>query len=195
AEILGRQEVQKLIDSIKQNNPAVVEELTPNLLSIGDIQKVLANLLRERISIRDMVTILETLADYAQLTKDNEILTEYVRHELARQISRQYAQNNTLTCITVDPQLENMISAAVQRTERGSYVALDPQKTQDIMTSLNNELPKLTGLGYQTIVLTSPAVRLYFRKLTERAAPNLIVLSYAELEAKVEVQVLGMVKL
>lgn len=195
AEILGRQEVQTLVDAAKQNNPAVIEELVPNLLSVGDIQKVLASLLRERISIRDMVTILETLADYAQLTKDTEILTEYVRHALSRQLSRQYASNNTLTCLTVDPQLEEAINGAVQRTEHGSYVALDPQTMQTIISSLTSELPKLTNMGYQPIVLTNPTVRLYFRKLTERVAPNLTVLSYAELEPKIEVQALGMVKL
>ena len=195
AEVLGRQEVQTLIDAVKQSNSAVVDEVTPALLSIGDIQKVLAKMLRERISIRDMVTILETLADYAQLTKDTEILTEYVRHALARQISKQYAEGNTLTCLTVDPQLENIIAGAVQRTEGGSYVALEPQVLQTIINSISNELPKITSLGYQPIVLTSPAVRPYFQKLIERNAPNLIVLSYAELESKVEVQSLGMVKI
>jgi flagellar biosynthesis protein FlhA len=194
-EILGRQEVQTLVDSVKQNNPAVVEELTPALLSIGDIQKVLAKLLRERISIRDMVTIFETLADYAQLTKDTDILTEYVRHALARQISRQYAQNNMLTCITIDPQLENTIAGAVQRNESGSYVALEPHILQAIISSLSKELPKITNIGYQPIVLTSPAIRTYFYKLIERSVPNLIVLSYAELESKIEVQSLGMVRI
>ncbi|TCL40139.1 flagellar biosynthesis protein FlhA [Anaerospora hongkongensis] len=194
-EILGRQEVQTLVDAVKQNNPAVVEEVVPSLLSLGDIQKVLANLLRERISIRDMVTIMETLGDYASLTKDTELLTEYVRHGLARQISRQHVQNNTLVCLTVDPQLENMIHGAVQRTEQGSYVALEPQVMQAIVASLTNELPKLTNLGYQPLVLTSPAVRMHFRKLTERVAPNLTVLSYAEIEPKIEVQALGVVKL
>jgi flagellar biosynthesis protein FlhA len=195
AEIIGRQEVQTLIDSVKQSNPAVVEELVPNLMSLGDIQKVLANLLRERISVRDLVTILETLADYAPMTKDTEVLAEYVRHALARQISRQFIYNNVLACLTVDPQLENMISGAVQRTEHGSYVALDPSTVQAIVNSLSNELPKLTGLGYQPVVLASPTVRLYFRKVTERVAPNLIVLSYAELDPKIEVQAVGMVKI
>jgi len=195
SEVLGRQEVQTLIDAVKQNNPSVVEEVTSNLLSIGEIQKILAKLLRERISIRDMVTILETLADSAQLTKDTDILTEYVRHALARQISKQYAQNNTLTCLTVDPGLENKISGAVQRTEAGSYVALEPQVLQAILASISSELPKVTSLGYQPIVLTSPAVRTYFYKLIERSAPNLIVLSYAELESKLEVQSLGMVRI
>lgn len=195
AEIIGRQEVQTLVDSVKQSNPAVVEELVPNLLSLGDIQKVLANLLRERVSVRDLVTVMETLADYAPITKDTEVLAEYVRHALARQISRQYIYNNVLACLTVDPQLENTINGAVQRTEQGSYVGLDPQTIQAIVTSLSNELPKLTGIGYQPVVLTSPAVRLYFRKVTERVAPNLIVLSYAELDPKIEVQAFGMVKI
>lgn len=194
-EILGRQEVQTLVESVKQNNATVVEELTPNLLSIGDIQKVLAKLLRERISIRDMVTIFETLADYAQLTKDTDILTEYVRHALARQISRQYAQNNVLTCLTVDPQLENLIAGAVQRNENGSYVALEPNVLQTIISCLSKELPRITNIGYQPIILTSPAVRTYFYKLVERSIPNLIVLSYAELESNIEVQSLGMVKI
>ncbi|WP_425060873.1 Flagellar biosynthesis protein FlhA [Sporomusa carbonis] len=195
AEILGRQEVQTLIESVKQNNTAVVDELTPNLMSLGEIQKVLGNLLREKVSIRDLVTIFETLADYAQLTKDTEILTEYVRHALARQISRQFVNNNILTCLTVDPQLENTIVNSVQRTEQGSYVGLEPQMVQAVIKSLTNELPKLTNMGYQPVVLTSPGARLYFRKLTERVAPNLAVLSYAELEAKTEVQALGMVRL
>ncbi|MDR3592773.1 MAG: flagellar biosynthesis protein FlhA [Negativicutes bacterium] len=194
SEIIGRQETQTLVDSVKQSNPAVVDELTPSLLSLGDIQKVLSNLLSERVSIRDMVTILETLADYAPLTKDTEILSEYARQALARHISRQYIHNNVLACLTLDPQLENTISAAVQRTERGSYVALDPQTIQSIINSLNNELPKLTGLGYQPVILANPATRLHFRKLTQRIAPNLVILSYAELDPKIEVQALGTVK-
>ncbi|MBP2650230.1 MAG: flhA [Firmicutes bacterium] len=195
AEILGRQEVQTIIDSVRQTNPAVVDELVPNLLSVGDIQKVLAMLLRERVSIRDMVTILETLADNAAITKDVEVLAEYVRQALARQISRQYVQNEILTCLTIDPQLENTINAGIQRTEHGSYVALDPQTMQLIINSLNQELPKLTERGYSPVVLVSPATRLYFRKLTERVAPNLVVLSFAEVDPTTEVQAVGMVKI
>lgn len=195
SEILGRQETQNLIDSVKQNNGSLVEELIPNLMSVGDVQKVLANLLRERVSIRDMVTVMEVLADYAKLTKDVEILTEYVRHSLARQITKQNIQNNILPCITLDPALENAISSAVQRTEHGSFVSLDPAQMQRLLQALNAELPKLTNLGYQPIVLTSPAVRLYFRKLIERSVPSLIVLSHAEIESSAEIQVLGVVKI
>ncbi len=194
-EILGRQETQNLIDNAKKTNPSLVEEVVPDLLGVGDIQKVLANLLRERVSIRDMTTILEVLADYAQATKDTEILTEYVRHAMARQITQQYTQNNQLTCITLDPAIENRIAGAVQRTERGSYVSLDPDTMHRLLNSLGNELQKLTDMGYQPITLTSPTVRLYFRKLVERSVPGIIVLSHAEIDQSVEIQIIGVVKL
>ncbi|MGL6014945.1 MAG: flagellar biosynthesis protein FlhA [Selenomonadaceae bacterium] len=194
-EILGRQETQNLVDNVKKTNASVVSELVPDLMMVGEIQKVLANLLRERVSIRDMATILEVLADYARATKDTEILTEYVRHALARQITQQNIQNNILPCITLDPGIENKIAGAVQRTDRGSYVSLDPDTMQKLLQSLNEELQKLTNMGYQPIVLTSPAVRLYFRKLVERSVPGIIILSHAEVEQSVEIQVLGVVKL
>ncbi len=194
-EILGRQETQNLVDNLKKTNPSLVEEVVPGLMNIGEIEKVLANLLRERVSIRDMGTIMEVLADYARATKDTEILTEYVRHALARQITQQYIQNNTLPCITLDPALENRIAAAVQRTDRGSYVSLDPDSMQKIITALNTELPKLTNMGYQPIVLTSPTVRLYFRKLVERSVPGIIILSHAEIDHSVEIQIFGVVKI
>ena len=194
-EILGRQETQNLIDNAKKTNPSLVDEVVPDLLGVGDIQKVLANLLKERVSIRDMTTILEVLADYAQATKDTEILTEYVRHAMARQITQQYTQNNQLTCITLDPAIENRIAGAVQRTERGSYVSLDPDTMQKLLNSLTKELQKLTDMGYQPIALTSPTVRLYFRKLVERSVPGIIVLSHAEIDQSVEIQIIGVVKL
>ncbi len=195
AEILGRQETQNLVDNLQKTNPSLVDEVVPELLSVGEIQKVLANLLRERISIRDMATILEVLADYGRATKDTEILTEYVRHAMTRQITQQNVQNNVLPCITLDPGLENRIAGGVQRTDHGSYVSLDPDAMQKLITSLNGEITKLTNMGYQPIVLTSPAVRLYFRKLVERSVPGLIVLSHAEIEQSVEIQILGVVKI
>ena len=169
--------------------------MIPDLMNVGEVQKVLANLLRERVSIRDMGTILEVLADYSRATKDTEILTEYVRHAMARQITQQNIQNNVLPCITLDPAIENRIAGAVQRTDRGSYVSLDPDTMQKLLTSLQTELAKLTNMGYQPIVLTSPAVRLYFRKLVERSIQGLIVLSHAEVEQSVEIQILGVVKI
>ena len=194
SEILGRQETQNLIDNLKKTNPSLVEEVVPELLSVGEIQKVLENLLEERVSIRDMATILEVLADYGRATKDTEILTEYVRHAMARQITQMYVQNGALPCITLDAALENRIAGAVQRTDHGSYVSLDPDSLQRIVTTLSTELEKLTNMGYQPIVLTSPAVRLYFRKLVERSVPGLIVLSQAEIDPNVEIQILGVVK-
>lgn len=195
AEILGRQETQNLIDNLRQTNAALVDDVVPELMSVGEIQKVLANLLRERISIRDMATILEVLSDYARATKDTEVLTEYVRHAMARQITQQYVQGNIISCVTLDPGLENRIAGGVQRTDHGSYVNLDPDSMQKLITALNTELTKLTNMGYQPIVLTSPAVRLYFRKLVERSVPGIIVLSHAEVDQTVEIQILGVVRI
>ena len=195
AEILGRQETQNLIDNLRQTNATLVDDVIPELMSVGEIQKVLANLLRERISIRDMATILEVLSDYARATKDTEVLTEYVRHAMARQITQQYVQGNVISCVTLDPALENRIAGGVQRTDHGSYVNFDPDSMQKLVTALNTELTKLTNMGYQPIVLTSPAVRLYFRKLVERSVPGIIVLSHAEIDQTVEIQILGVVKI
>jgi len=194
-EILGRKEAQDLVDNLKRTNQPLVDEVIPEILNVGEIQKVLANLLRERISIRDMATIFEVLADYGRATKDPEILTEYVRHAMARHITQQNIQNNILPCVTLDPAIENRIAGAVQRTDRGSYVSLDPNTMQKLLTGVNTELTKLTNMGYQPIVLTSPAVRLYFRKLVERSIPGIIVLSHAEIEQSVEIQILGVVKI
>ena len=193
-ELLGRQDVQTLIDSVKQDHPAVVSELVPAMMSLGEIQKVLVCLLRERVPVRDLVTILETLADYASFAKDPEVLAEYVRRALARNITRQYLQNNVLTCLTLDPQTENQIVSSVQHSDRGSFVSLDPNTMQQFINSLSKEVQKLSSAGYHPILLTSPASRLFVRKLTERIAPNLVILSFAELENQVEVQSLGMVK-
>ena len=195
AEILGRQETQNLLDNLQKTNAALVEEVVPNLLTVGEVEKVLANLLSERISIRDMSTILEVLADYAPATKDTDVLTEYVRHAMARQITQQNVQDGVLPCITLDPAIENKIAGSVQRTEHGSYVSLDPDTMQKLLTALQEQLHKLTDQGYQPIVLTSPTVRPYFRNLVERSIAGLIVLSHAEIEQNVEIQILGVVKI
>ena len=195
AEILGRQETQNLLDNLQKTNAALVEEVVPNLLTVGEVEKVLANLLHERISIRDMSTILEVLADYAPATKDTDVLTEYVRHAMARQITQQNVQDGVLPCITLDPAIENKIAGSVQRTEHGSYVSLDPDTMQKLLTALQEQLHKLTDQGYQPIVLTSPTVRPYFRNLVERSIAGLIVLSHAEIEQNVEIQILGVGKI
>ena len=187
AELLTRQDVQNLVDHLKENNPALVEELIPKLLGLGEIQKVLQNLLREGISIRDLLTIFETLADHAATSRDTDILTEYVRQSLKRAISNKYfPANETTSVITLDPKTEQDIMASVKQTEQGAYLTLDPERTKAIMKSLETEVAKLESLGKNPIVITSPIVRMYFKKLTEDYFKDLIVVSYNEVESNVE---------
>lgn len=193
-ELLGRQDVQTLLDNIKSSYPAIVEELVPKQLTLGEVQKVLGNLLREGVSIRDMVTILETLADYAPVTRDTDMLTEYVRQALGRAISKTFITPDNSDVITLDPQLEKMIIDSVQKTEAGSYLAIEPSITNKIMQNLSRLVEKLAQLGKQPIVLASPVVRLYFKRLTEQAIPGLVVLSYNELDPSTEVRSIGIVK-
>ena len=194
AELLTRQDVQNLINNIKDNNSALVDELVPKLLSIGEIQKVLQNLLSEGISIRDLVTIFETLADHAAVTRDTDILTEYVRQSLKRAISGKYFSPNEVTnVITLDPAVEQEIMGAVKNTEQGSYLALDPERVKKIIGSLTEQLKKLEDMGRNPIVITSPIVRLYFKKLASDYFKDIIVISYNEVESNVELQSVGMV--
>ena len=193
-ELLTRQEVQNLIDNVKEANEALVSELVPKLLSIGEIQKVLQNLLMEGISIRDSITIFETLADYASTTHDTDILTEYARQSLKRAISNKYfTQNEATSVITLDPKAEQEIMNAVKQTEQGSYLALDPDFSAQLMRSLKEESGKLEELGKTPIIITSPIVRMYFKHLTMEQFRNLHVLSYNEIDADVELQSVGMV--
>lgn len=194
-EILGRQDVRSLLDNLKQNFPAVVDELVPDLLSLGELQKVLGNLLKERVSIRDLVTILETLADHARYTKDLDMLTEYVRQGLARQISKQYGAEGGINVLSLDPTLEQTLRDSIQQTEQGSYIAMDPLKAQEIYGKLQQEIEKTAHLGYQPIVLCAPVVRIFFKRLTERFMPNLVVLSYNEIDSDLQVQSVGMVSI
>lgn len=191
-ELTGRQEVQTLVDNLKQNYPAIIEELVPKVLTIGEIQKVIANLLKEGVSIRDMVTIMETLADNAPVTRDPDMLTEYVRQALGRAITHKFIGEGRSNVITLDPKLEQMILDSVKKTESGSYLTLDPAITNTILNNLTKQVQKLIQTGQQPIVLASPIVRLYFKRLTEQTVPNLIVLSYNELDPNIEVQSVGM---
>lgn len=194
SELLTRQDVQNLVNNLKETNPSLVEELTPKLLGLGEIQKVLQNLLREGISIRDLLTIFETLADYASTTRDTDILTEYVRQSLKRAISSKFfPANETTSVITLDPKLEQEIMASVKQTETGAYLTLDPERTKAIMKSVGNEISKLENLGKNPIIVTSPIVRMYFKRLTEDYYKDLIVVSYNEIENNIELQSVGMV--
>lgn len=193
-ELLTRQDVQNLINNVQEANQTLIGELVPKLLGVGEIQKVLQNLLREGISIRDLITIFETLADYAPTTRDTDVLTEYVRQALKRAISNKYfGENDATSVVTLDPKIEQEIMNSVKQTEQGAYLNLDPDKTQNIMQSVKVEVEKLEKLGRNPIIITSPIVRMYFKKLTRDYFKDLIVISYNEIESDVELQSIGMV--
>ena len=195
-ELLTRQDVQNLVNNIQEKNGTLVTELIPKLLGVGEVQKVLQNMLREGISIRDLVTIFETLADYAPTTRDTDVLTEYVRQSpsIKRFISNKYFPVNvTTSVVTLDPKIEQDIMASVKQTEQGSYIAMDPEKNQLIMRSVKDEIEKLENLGCNPIIITSPIVRMYFKRMTKDYFSDLIVISYNEIESNVELQSVGMV--
>ena len=193
-ELLTRQDVQNLINNIKESNTTLIDELIPKLLNVGEIQKVLQNLLREGISIRDLVTIFEVLADHASTTRDTDVLTEYVRQGLKRAISNKFfSGEETTSVITLDPKLEQEIMASVKQTEQGAYLTLDPDRTRQILSATEKEIAKLEEAGQTPIIITSPIVRMYFKKLTNDYFKNLIVISYNEIESDVELQSVGMV--
>lgn len=195
-ELLTKQDVQNLINNVKENNPVLIDELVPKLLGIGEVQKVLQNLLREGISIRDLLTILESLADHAATTRDTDVLTEYARQSLKRAISSKYFPANEVTSVVaLDPKVEQEIMASVKQTEQGAYLTLDPEKTKVVMASVETEIAKLENLGKSAIIITSPIVRMYFKKLTEDYFKDLIVVSYNEVESNIELQSVGMVSL
>lgn len=194
SELLTRQDVQNLVNNLKEANPALVDELTPKLLGLGEIQKVLQNLLKEGISIRDLLTIFETLADYATTSRDTDILTEYVRQALKRAISSKFfPANETSNVVTLDPSLEQKIMSSVKQTESGTYLNLDPDLTKSILKSVEAETKKLENLGRAPIIITSPIVRIYFKRLIEEYYNDVIVVSYNEVESNVELQSVGMV--
>ena len=194
AELLTRQDVQTLVDNLKESNPSIVEELVPKLLGLGEIQKVLQNLLSEGISIRDLLTIFESLADHATVTRDTDLLTEYVRQSLKRAISNKYfAGESTVSVVTLDPKLEQEIMGSVKQSEQGAYITLDPERIKSMIESVKKETAKLTEMGKSAIVLTSPIVRMYFKRLTEDYFSDLVVVSYNEVESDVELQSVGMV--
>ncbi|MFA9558068.1 flagellar biosynthesis protein FlhA [Evansella sp. AB-rgal1] len=193
-ELIGRQETKQLIDHLNETYPTLVEDVTPNPLTTGEIQKVLSNLLKEKVSIRNLPIIFETLADYGQMTKDPDLLTEYARQALSRQISKQYAvEGEPLYVITVSGAVEKAIADSVQQTEHGSFLNLDPNSMQGIVEGTMVEVDKMQETGQMPIILCSPAVRMYFRHVIDRYIPQIPVLSYNELEPYIEVQSVGVV--
>lgn len=186
-DLLGRQETQVLVDAVKAQAPALVSELTPNLLTLGVIQKVLQNLLRERISIRDLRTIFETLADYAISTKNPELLTEYARSALRRAISKQYqASDGKLPVITLDHKFEETLNSAVQRTDYGSFISMDPIAAQKVFHVLSQAAEAVGLMNFVPVVLVPPGIRLPLRKLTEKVLPSLVILSHNEVDGPIK---------
>ena len=194
-EMLSRQDVNTMVENVKKTNPIVVEDLIPKVVSVGYLQKVLANLLKEGIPIRDMETILETLGDHTNVLKDIDIATEYVRQSLKRTITHRFAEANSLRVITLDTQIEDMIVSAVKKNEQGSYLAMAPDLIQSIVAATNNEIDKIKDVIPTVIILTSPVVRIYFKKLTEQFISNITVLSYSEIDASAQIQAIGNITL
>ncbi|MCF8564771.1 flagellar biosynthesis protein FlhA [Alicyclobacillus tolerans] len=195
-ELLGRQETKALLDHVKTTAPAVVDEVVPGVLNVGQVQRVLANLLQERISIRDMVTILETLADFGRQTQDTDVLTESVRRALARQICHQFRiPGQPLTVITLAPTVEERLQSSLVQHEGGVLIGAEPQLAQQIHRRLQEESAKLSAMGKSTVLLAHPQLRLPIRRWLERLMPDLVVLSYNELDPGVEIESGGVVNL
>jgi flagellar biosynthesis protein FlhA len=194
-ELLGRQQVQALVDNLKQAQPSLVEDVIPKMFTLGELQKILANLLREGVSIRDMSTIVETMGDYGGITRDSDMLTEYVRQALKRTITAKFAPEGKVHVITIAPELENKILESIRQTEHGSYVALDANEIQTVFASVRGAVERVQSLGIAPVVLCSPVVRFHFKRMVEGLAPDLVVLSYNELMQNIDIQADGMVSL
>ncbi|MFC7320462.1 flagellar biosynthesis protein FlhA [Halobacillus campisalis] len=192
--LLGRQETQQLIDHLKQSYPILVDEVTPEPLSIGDVQKVLAKLLKENVSIKNLPVIFETLADFGKMTNDSDLLAEYSRQALASQITTQYQkEDQSMRVITISGKVEKLIADHIQQTEHGNYLSLDPDSQQTILKAVSEQVDQVSLQEEHPILLCSPAVRMYLKQLVERFFPQVIVLSYNELDPNVEVESVGVV--
>ncbi|HWR67761.1 MAG TPA: flagellar biosynthesis protein FlhA [Desulfomonilia bacterium] len=194
-DLLGRQELQSILDSVSRTHPKVVEDLLPGTLPAGIVLRVLRNLLKEKVPVKNILTILETCADFGHMTKDPDILTEYVRQALMRTISAPYIQNSTINVLALDPMIDGMISSSIQHTDHGSYLAIDPEKSQKILMTLNKEVNNVGKQGLVPILLTSPISRAYVKRLSERYMPDLVVLSHNEIPPDVTIKNLGLVRI
>ena len=193
---MGRQETQHLLDNLAKTSPKAVEELVPSHLSLGTVQKVLQNLLRERVSIRDLLTIVETLGDYAIHSKDPELLTEYVRQKLARSILSPYIQDDgILSVILVDQAIEDLFAKSIQRSEHGVYLSLEPSVIESVSASIQEAAEKVIVMNLQPVILCSPAIRRHLRKIVEQVDPSIMVISHAEIMQHIRIQSRGKVAL
>ncbi len=195
-ELLGRQETQQLLDALKETHPKVVDELVPNHLSLGGVVRVLQNLLGEQVSIRDFLTIIEAMADWAPSVKQLDILTEYVRQSLARSITRQYlTPEEDLVAVSLGQSAERRIAESIQRTDQGDFLAMDPQMAQRLIQQLAKQLEQFNQRNLQPLVLCSGQIRSHFKKLVDRFIPNLVVLAYEEILPNVRIQSIGVAEL
>ncbi|WRS26678.1 flagellar biosynthesis protein FlhA [Oscillospiraceae bacterium MB08-C2-2] len=194
-ELLSRQDVNQLLENTAKTNPAIVSDVIPGVIGISDLQKVLGNLLRENVSIRDMETILETIGDYGMTVKDTDLLTEYVRQRLKRTITRQYVNGNVLKVITVDQDVEQTILSSIKKNEQGTYMALEPEKVQAIVSNLMDDINRIKDIVSVPVVLTSPVVRIYLKKMLDQFNPNIVVLSFSEIDPNVQIQALANVQI
>lgn len=195
-ELLGRQEVQKLLEGIKANNNVVIDELIPDIMRLGEVEKVLQNLLEENVPINDLATILETLADYGTVTKDTEVLTEYVRQGLRRTIANKYAdENDRINVVTIHPKVEEMVSQSIQKTATGSYPVMKPDSVNKILTAIGDISQQMAAQNMNYVILTSPKIRLAFRKLIAFNFPDVAVLSLNEIPNEIAIESIGNIEI
>lgn len=190
-ELLNRQEVNNMLANLRKTNETIINDTIPSVIAVSELQKVLCNLLREGIPVRDLETVIETLADYGATVKDADMLTEYVRQSLKRTISHKFAEAGQLKVVSLDANVENTIMASVKKMENGSYLALDPKTIQGIVSETTKELNKVRDLVQTPIILTSPIVRVYFKKLIDQFYPDTVVLSFNEIDSNIQIQALG----
>lgn len=194
-ELLSRQEVNNMLENLKKTNDSIVNDIIPSVVPINELQKVLCKLLEERVPIRDLETILETLGDYGPKVKDTDMLTEYVRQSLKRTISRKFAEAGQIKVLSLDTSIENIMISAIKKMDGGSYLALDQMSIQKIVESTTAEIDKVKDLVQVPIVITSPMVRIYFKKLIDQFYPNVIVLSFNEIDSQIQIQALGSIRI
>ena len=194
-ELVSRQDINVLLQNVAKSNQAIVDDVIPNIIGISDLQKVLMNLLKEGVPIRDMESILETLGDQGTAIKDTDMLTEYVRQKLKRTITRKYTDGNSIKVISLDQGIENTILNSAKKSEHGTYLAIEPQTVQQIVEGVTEQIEKVKELIHQPIILTSPIVRIYFKRLIDQFLPNLTVLSFNEIDTNIQIQAIGIIQL
>lgn len=194
-ELVNRAEINNMLENLKKTNEAIVNDTIPSAVTIGELQKVICRLLQEQVPVRDLETILETLGDYGPKIKDTDMLTEYVRQSLKRTISHKFAEADQLKVISLDAKVENLIMGSVKKMDNGSYLALDQESIQNIVIASTTQIDRIRDLVPSPVILTSPIVRIYFKKLIDQFCPNVNVLSFNEIDSNIQIQALGTIEI